>query len=264
MVRVPPKLMARPATRPARTASRTRSTPWPWPAQRCASRTCRSPGSTVPRARDPAAGRSPGRPGRRSEPGCISRLRWHLHELDPAWSRAAGPDAQRALDAVEPRPRRPSTGLVAADRPRARRALPRAARSHPRRWSRSSPRVTTAGADAASVPGCGALTAAKIIGETAGVDRFRSDDAYARYNGTAPLPVWSSGNRPGTGSAAPATANSTPRCTASRSPKPAWHPAARTMLERRQNSGNSGREALRILKRRLSDVVYRTLLADAV
>jgi transposase len=28
------------------------------------------------------------------------------------------------------------------------------------------------------LPGCGALTAAKIIGETAGVDRFKSRDAY--------------------------------------------------------------------------------------
>nr|WP_218022521.1 transposase [Nocardia amamiensis] len=40
--------------------------------------------------------------------------------------------------------------------------------------------------------GCGALTAAKIIGETAGADRLRSKDAFARHNGTAPLPVWSS------------------------------------------------------------------------
>lgn len=37
-----------------------------------------------------------------------------------------------------------------------------------------------------------ALSAAKIIGETAHAGRFRSEDAYARHNGTAPLPVWSS------------------------------------------------------------------------
>lgn len=30
--------------------------------------------------------------------------------------------------------------------------------------------------------GCGALTVAKILGETAGVDRFRSKDAYARQH----------------------------------------------------------------------------------
>jgi transposase len=43
-----------------------------------------------------------------------------------------------------------------------------------------------------AIPGCGAITAAKILGETAGVDRFRSEDAFARHNGTAPMPVWSS------------------------------------------------------------------------
>ncbi|MGQ0467081.1 MAG: transposase [Sporichthyaceae bacterium] len=42
------------------------------------------------------------------------------------------------------------------------------------------------------IPGCGALTAAKILVETAGVDRSRSRHAHARHNGTAPLPVWSS------------------------------------------------------------------------
>ena len=36
------------------------------------------------------------------------------------------------------------------------------------------------------------MTAAKIVGETARVHRFRSKDAFARHNGTAPLPVWSS------------------------------------------------------------------------
>jgi transposase len=43
--------------------------------------------------------------------------------------------------------------------------------------------------------GCATLTAAKIIGETADVRRFRSRHAFARHNGTAPLPVWSS-NKP--------------------------------------------------------------------
>jgi transposase len=40
--------------------------------------------------------------------------------------------------------------------------------------------------------GVGALTAAKIVAETADITRFKSKDAYARHNGTAPLPVWSS------------------------------------------------------------------------
>ncbi|MFD9636793.1 transposase [Streptomyces violascens] len=42
------------------------------------------------------------------------------------------------------------------------------------------------------IPGCGVLSAAAIIGETAGATRFKSKDAFARFNGTAPIPVWSS------------------------------------------------------------------------
>ncbi len=44
------------------------------------------------------------------------------------------------------------------------------------------------------VHGVAALLAAKVIGEVAGVVRLRSRHAFARYNGTAPVPVWS-GNR---------------------------------------------------------------------
>lgn len=39
--------------------------------------------------------------------------------------------------------------------------------------------------------GCAALTAAKVVGETADVSRFRSRGAYAMNNGSAPIPVWS-------------------------------------------------------------------------
>jgi transposase len=41
------------------------------------------------------------------------------------------------------------------------------------------------------VPGCGVLSAAVIVGETAGVSRFRSRDAFARFTGTVPVSVWS-------------------------------------------------------------------------
>ena len=42
-----------------------------------------------------------------------------------------------------------------------------------------------------SLPGCAELTAAKLISETANVDRFRSEAAFARYVGIAPVPMWS-------------------------------------------------------------------------
>ena len=112
-----------------------------------------------------------------------------------------------------------------------------------------------------AIPGCGALTATKIIGETAGVQRFHSKHAYARHNGTAPLPVWSSnrtrhrlsrtGNRQ-LNAALHRIALTQARC----------HPEARAMLDRRRSTGDGGMEALRILKRRLSDVIYRAMITD--
>jgi transposase len=40
------------------------------------------------------------------------------------------------------------------------------------------------------------------------------------------------------------------------------HPPARELLARRKAHGDGGMEALRVLKRRLSDVVYRAMLKD--
>jgi len=42
-----------------------------------------------------------------------------------------------------------------------------------------------------------------------------------------------------------------------------YHPDAREMLARRRANGDGGMEALRVLKRRISDGVYRALQADA-
>ncbi|MDV6269320.1 MULTISPECIES: transposase [Rhodococcus] len=125
--------------------------------------------------------------------------------------------------------------------------------------------ITTLVADMApsliAIPGCGAITAAKILGETAGVDRFRSKDAYARHNGTAPMPVWSS-NRARhrlsrTGNRQLNAALHRLALTQAH-----WHEPAKQMIERRKAGGDSGMEALRVLNRRLSDVVYAALRTD--
>ncbi len=42
-----------------------------------------------------------------------------------------------------------------------------------------------------------------------------------------------------------------------------WHADARTYLQRRKDAGDTTKEAIRALKRRLSDVIHRALLADA-
>ncbi len=40
------------------------------------------------------------------------------------------------------------------------------------------------------------------------------------------------------------------------------HPDAQTFIKRRLETGSTKREALRLLKRKLANVVYRTLIAD--
>jgi transposase len=121
----------------------------------------------------------------------INRLRWHLHEIDPKMHvpsrglrrycvidelvrRLAGCDGLVARIARE---------LVARCRELTVQinALERELRE----------RVRVLAPTLLEVPGCGVLGAAVILGETAGAQRFRSKDAYARFSGTAPIPVWS-------------------------------------------------------------------------
>ncbi len=193
---------------------------------------------------------------------CINRLRWHLHELDPTWD----PPARRLtrvkhLDAVGAR-------LAGFEGPVARIAAEIVvhARQLTMRETELEREITALVGEQAptllALVGVGALTAAKIVAETADVTRFKSKDAYARHNGTAPLPVWS-GNRERhrlsrTGNRQLNTAVHRIAITQMR-----CHPDARTYLDRRLANGNTKTEALRALKRRLSDVVYRSLVADA-
>jgi transposase len=124
-------------------------------------------------------------------------------------------------------------------------------------------RVRTLSPTLLSLTGVGGLCAAKIVAETADPRRFRSKDAYARHNGTAPLPVWSSNKArhrlSRTGNRQINAAIHRVAITQIR-----IHDGAKAYLERRMAGGNTKTEALRALKRKLSDVVYRALLADAI
>ena len=191
----------------------------------------------------------------------ICRLRWHLHELDPGWEpKARSLDAQRTLDEVQRR-LDDQSGLVAR--------LARELTSRCAELTVSIKSLEVEIADLArqlaptllAIPGCGTLTAAKILGETAGVERFKSRDAYARHNGTAPLPVWSSNKARHRLSR---TGNRQLNAALHRIalPQARWHPPAQAMIQRRRSEGNSGREAMRILKRRLSDAVFQAFRTD--
>ena len=122
-------------------------------------------------------------------------------------------------------------------------------------------KVTAKAPSFLDIPGCGGLTAAKIIGETADVRRFRSKDAFARFTGTAPLPVWSS-NHPR--QRLSRVGNRQLNCALHRIAltQAHWHEVARAYLQRRKDAGDTTKEALRVLKRRLSDVVYRAMITD--
>ena len=72
-----------------------------------------------------------------------------------------------------------------------------------------------------AMPGCGELTAAKLVGEAAGVTRFKSEAAFARHSGVAPIPVWSGNTAGRVRLLDQETVNSTPPCTASPSPRSA-------------------------------------------
>jgi transposase len=123
------------------------------------------------------------------------RLRWHLHDLyddldippgalDRAvWLDRVGRRLSRAEQTVRVR--------IARDLITAIRAHTRHIRQLEREISQLVDRLAP---QLVAEAGCGPLTAAKLIGEIAGVERFSTDAKLARTAGVAPLPV-SSGRR---------------------------------------------------------------------
>ena len=109
--------------------------------------------------------------------------------------------------------------------------------------------------------GHGRYAAAKLVGRVAKAGRFHSAAAFARHNGSAPLPVWSGNDerhrlsRKG-----------------DRQVNVVLHRIAITQLrldergrayyEHRRARGDTKAEALRALKRRISDEVYRRMRHD--
>jgi transposase len=185
----------------------------------------------------------------------ICRLRWHLHELDPGWTPPVRLQRDSAFDKVQTHLSTRDDGAIV------RRLALRLVQQLRLLTAEIAERVTVIAPSLLAIVGCGALTAAKIVGETAGAGRFRSKDAFARHNGTAPLPVWSSNKQrhrlSRTGNRQLNAALHRIAVTQAR-----FYPPARELLDRRKNGGDGGMEALRILKRRLSDVVYRAMIAD--
>ena len=191
-----------------------------------------------------------------------NRLRWHLHELMPGEE-----PAPRALDRAHILA---EFDVRLADEPG---VVARLARDLVARI-----RELTAAIDALereirhlvealspsllALTGCGPLTAAKLVGEAAGIERFRSKAAFARHNGSAPVPVWS-GN----------TVRHRLSRGGNRQLNLCLHRIAITQMQRpgpgreyidhRRAAGDTKTEAIRALRRRISDEVFRRMNHDA-
>jgi transposase len=123
--------------------------------------------------------------------------------------------------------------------------------------------VATAGTSLTELFGVGPIVAAMIVGYSGNVTRFASRDHYAAYNGTAPIEV-SSGGRvthrlSRRGNRQLNHALHIAAITQIRFP----HTDGRAFYERKVAEGKTKKEAIRALKRRISDAVYRQLQLDA-
>jgi transposase len=122
--------------------------------------------------------------------------------------------------------------------------------------------VTASGTTLTTLYGIGPVIAGRILAEVGDVARFATKDTFASYNGTAPIDV-SSGDQ---------IRHRLSRA-GNRRINHALHMMAVTQIrnrgsqgrayyERKRLEGKTGKEALRCLKRRLSDLVYYQLTED--
>jgi len=193
---------------------------------------------------------------------CQQRLRWHLHELDPSlrvplgaldrsvWLARLGRQLARREQTIQVRIARELLGRCRS----LTRSILELERELETQTAAAAPRLL-------ELPGCGSLTAAKLLCEIGPIARFGSDAQLARHAGVAPLDASSGkhqrhrldrgGNRQ-LNCALHRIAVTQGRC----------YPPARAYLERKQGEGKSRREALRCLKRQLARTVYTTLKSE--
>jgi len=188
----------------------------------------------------------------------INRLRWHLHQLDPDLERATrrlpGPGLRRITAWLAQATPGIQVGICRSQ-VTAISSLTDQIGGLDRQLRQ---RVARLGPTLLDLPGCGPLTAAKLIAETAGVARFRSEACFAMHAGVAPIP---------------ASSGRTDRhrlCRGgNRQLNAAIHRIAITQLrlagpgqayyQRRRAQGDGTGEAVRALKRRTARAVYQQL-----
>ena len=121
--------------------------------------------------------------------------------------------------------------------------------------------VDATGTTLTDIVGIGPVNAAVILGEVADVARFATADAFASYTGTAPLEV-SSGEitRHRLSRAGNRRLNSALHIAAMANKR--HDPRGKAYYTKKLDAGKGKKGAMRCLKRRLSDVVFRQLVTD--
>lgn len=191
------------------------------------------------------------------------RLRWHLHDLFEDFEIPAGAlDRTVWLDRVARRLAR----VEQTARVRIARDQVRSIRQDTKRIRELEREIAELVEEEApqllAEVGCGALTAAKLIGEIAGADRYATDAKLARAAGVAPVPV-SSGRRDR--HRLDRGGNRQLNCALHRLAvnKGRLCPQTAAYLARKQEEGKTRMEALRCLKRHLARRVHRLLTTNA-
>jgi transposase len=247
-VRVPPKLMA-----PERRAGRARGESDPIDALAVARAALREPRLDRPRPGEAALRELKVLVDHRDDlvderRRAQQRLRWQLHDLDPEHVVPPGAlDRPLWLDRVARRLRHAEQAVrirIARELVGRCRSLTRAILALDRELQA---RIDDAAPALLALPGCGPLSAARLLGEIGPIERFETDAQLVRHAGVAPLEAGSGnyqrhrldrgGNR---------QLNCAPHRIAITQAR--VHPPARAYLERKQSEGTSRREALRCLK----------------
>nr|WP_241011305.1 IS110 family transposase [Mycobacterium gordonae] len=262
VVRVPPHLMAR-----TRASARTRGKSDPIDALAVARAVLREPDlpmathDEVSRELKLLVDRREDLVSQRS--ATTNRFLWRVHELDPSHApKSRSLDRTKTVKALHgwltTQP-----GLVAELARQELSDITRLTLEIEALESRIGIRVRTHAPSLLGIYGCAELTAAKIVGETADVSRFRSEAAFASYAGLAPTPRWSGQARiymVGSRSGNRQLNTALYRIALVQISHPS---AGRSYYEKRCDAHqDSPTEAIRRLKRRIARTVFARLRAD--
>src|SRR5919204_1486274 len=191
----------------------------------------------------------------------VNRLRWHLVQIAPELEAQVRPQGligprirAKVARGLTRRPRSPQVRVARAILKRINEIY----REEGELLAELKALIETHRPRLLAEHGCGTVTAAILIGHTAGAKRFATDACFARHAGTAPIPA-SSGN----------TKRHRLHRGGDRQLNRALHiialsrartdPATRAYLDRRHSEGKTRKEAIRCLKRHLARRIWRLL-----